>query len=83
MKRNLKLSPYITESWINLVIDVLFQWINEDSLLPPNVDGKVAALEYAEKSCYYYLLHAPKLKLFSDCSDGGASFITLTQFVEI
>ena len=38
------------------------------SLLPPNigfspVDGEVAALQFATKCCYYYLLHSPKLRL--------------------
>ena len=42
------------------------------SLLPPNIgfspiDGEIAALSYAIRSCYYYILHAPKLRLYSDC----------------
>ena len=42
------------------------------SLLPPNigfspVDGEIAALSYATKCCYYYILHASKLRLYSDC----------------
>ena len=42
------------------------------SLLPPHigfspVDGEVAALQFATKCCYYYLLPAPKLRLYSDC----------------
>ena len=42
------------------------------SLFPPNigfspVDGEIAALQYATRCCYYYLLHAPKLRLYSDC----------------
>ena len=42
------------------------------SLLPPNigfspVDGEIAALSYAIRCCYYYILHAQKLRLYSDC----------------
>ena len=31
------------------------------------MDGEVAALQYATKYCYYYLVHTPKLRLYSDC----------------
>ena len=31
------------------------------------MDGEVAALQFATKCCFYYLLHAPKLRLYSDC----------------
>ena len=42
------------------------------SLLPPNVgyspvDGELAALSYSIKCCYYYILHAQRLRLYSDC----------------
>ena len=40
------------------------------SLLPPNIgfspiDREIAALSYAVKCCYYYILHSPKLRLYS------------------
>ena len=43
------------------------------SLLPPNlgfspIDGEMAALQFALKAAHYYLLHCPRLRLFSDCS---------------
>ena len=46
------------------------------SLLPPNigfspVDGEIASLQYATKCCYYYIIHAPKLRLYSDCKGLG------------
>ena len=31
------------------------------------MDAQVVALQFATKCCYYYLLHAPKLRLYSDC----------------
>ena len=41
------------------------------SLLLPNIgfspiDGEIASLSYAIKCCYYYMLHAPRLRLYSD-----------------
>ena len=45
---------------------------SNSSLLPQGigfspVDGEIAALQYATRCCYYYLLHAPKPRLYSDC----------------
>ena len=42
------------------------------SLLPPNIgfspiDGEIASLSYAIKCVYYYILHSPRLRLYSDC----------------
>ena len=70
----MRLSPYIPEKWLNLVIDgsatrgvgyVLFQWVEEED---PPIEGEMAALQFAVKSAHYYLLHCPRLRLFSDCS---------------
>ena len=43
------------------------------SLLPSNlgfspVDGELAALQFACKSAYYFLVNCPYLRLLSDCS---------------
>ena len=65
---------YILFQWVeekNPAVEATIVSANS-SILPPNIgfspiDGQIASLSYAIKCCYYYILHAPKLRLYSDC----------------